>query len=173
MASRLTNWVNSDPISPGETVLTVGSLITVGLGVWLPWLIIKPGHTGPVPQIYLSGMETGIAGQDYLILGVAMIGLSTALTLSTYYRRKRLGRLVRGITGLVIALVTLLWVAGTTELNALWWFIGTNDPETGILEAYVLSAGVYLTLLGGILLLIAGASELTHGHGQNTGPSEH
>lgn len=144
-------------------VLTVVSLITVGLGVWLPWLIVEPGYDGPVPQLYISGMETGIAGQDYVILGVATVGLVATLALSTCYRRRRLGGLVRGVTGLLIVSSTSLWIAGTTGLDALWWFVSTNAPETGTLDVFVLGAGVYLTLFGGLLLLIGGGAELSLG----------
>lgn len=106
-------------------------------------------------------METGIAGHDYLILGVGAVGLLTAFALSTYYSHRRVGGVVRLVTGLLIAILTLLWVAGTTELDALWWFVGTNTPEPGTLEVYVLGIGVYLTLFGSILLMIAGGAELT------------
>jgi len=168
MGSVLTGRINSDPRLTGGAVLTIASIVIVSLGVWLPWLIVKPGYSGPVPQVYISGMETGIAGQDYLILGVGAVGLLTAPALSTRYSRRRLGGIVRGITGLLITLLTLLWVADTTVLNALWWFVDTNNPETGTLEVYVLGNGVYLTLFGSILLMIAGRTYLTHGRRRNT-----
>jgi hypothetical protein len=173
MVSVFFGRINTDPRLPGGAILTIVSVLTVGFGVWLRWLIVRPGYRGPVPQIYISGMETGIAGLDYLILGIGGIGLITSLTLSIYYNRRLVGGLVKGTTGLSIVLLTLLWIAETTALDTLWWFIETNGFDAGTTEVYVSGTGVYLTFIGGVLLMMAGGSELLHSQRQNIGSSRH
>lgn len=89
-------------------------------------------------------MEVGIAGLDYLLLGLVGIGVVTALVLSTRYRHRRSGGLVTVTTGLLLVLMTL------------WWVLQTTGTDGVFLDAYVLGAGVYVTIFGGILLMIAG-----------------
>lgn len=140
----LSDRLNRDLPTLGVSVLTLAGVGTVVLGVWLPWLVVKPGHTGPVPRMYISGMEVGIASQDYLVLASAAIGVVLALALSLRYRHRKLGGLVIIMTGLLLVLLSL------------WWVLETTGTEGVRLDVFVLGAGVYVTVFGGILLTIAG-----------------
>lgn len=140
----LSERLNRNVPSIGVSVLTLAGVGSVVLGVWPRWLVARPGHTGSVPRFAISGMEVGIAGLDYLLLGLVGIGVVTALVLSTRYRHRRSGGLVTVTTGLLLVLMTL------------WWVLQTTGTDGVFLDAYVLGAGVYVTIFGGILLMIAG-----------------
>ena len=121
-------------------VFAAGGVVAVVHGAWLPWLTVEPGHAGPVPAIYVSGMEAGIAGQDYPILALAGVA-GAAVVASRWWR---FGGLLTLSSGAGIVVLTLWWVVET---------IGTDGAYLGV---FVLGQGAYVTIAGGALFAGAG-----------------
>lgn len=120
--------------------LSVTGALAVLIGLWLPWLVVKPDHTGVVPAIHLPGMEHGFAGLDLPIVVVVVVGVA----LSTVYGSER--------TRARLALAT----AALTLLLAVWHVGQTAGIDGTYLDVFVVGGGVPLTLFGGGVLLVAG-----------------
>jgi len=131
-----------DPDAADATA-TVGSALVV-VGCWLPWVQVRPGYEGPVPMVYIAGMNPGLAGPDLLLVGLALAGLAAA-ALPTTPRR-----LVRGGTGLLVAVLVVSWT-----------LLG-GAADYGV---FVPDAGVPVALLGGLVLAAAGATGPLPGRG--------
>jgi predicted membrane channel-forming protein YqfA (hemolysin III family) len=120
-------------------------VVAVGVGTWLPWLTVRPGYDGPVPAIYLPGMDAGIAGLDWIALLVTALALAGVAPTSV----PRLGRvraaLVATFAGGLVVAVTILYL-----LSNVGSFLGTFVPD----------AGFYLTALGGVHLSVGGVLRL-------------
>ena len=130
---------------------TVICLAAIVLGVWLPWLVVHPEHTGPVPRFYISGMRYGIEASDWWILGVAGLGVGNAVDLSG--RRDRAAGVAGAVAGTGALLLTLLGVESLPACLYLPEPIAFGHATDCV---YVYGPGIFLTALGGALLALAG-----------------
>lgn len=128
---------DADPALP-ELLTLVGALI-VAAGTYVPWIVRTSGQD-VVVQIYVSGMEWGIAGQDYFVLGILAVGLTAA----GWYRHEPRGGYVVLATGVGVVLSTVAYLAATLSGGGV------------SLGAFVPGLGAYLTVGGGLLLVVAG-----------------
>lgn len=120
----------------------------VAVGAWLPWLMVRPGYDGPVPAVYLAGMDAGFAGLDWLALAVAAIALFGVLPVEL------MPVSIPGLGGMRAAVVTTIaggFVAALTVVSLL---------SNGFLGTFVPASGFYLTALGGVHLSVGGALRL-------------
>ena len=127
-----------------ERSLVGAGVITISIGAYLPWLKTNPSlpSDAQVPQILLPGMNTGLEGLDFALLG--LVGLS--LVLRGISLRKRLQ-----------TVFTLLAGVGPVALCALCL---SGSSLAGFTATFVPMLGWYLTVLGGVLLIIAGGFQL-------------
>ena len=121
-----------------EWLALVGALV-VTVGTYVPWIVAAPGRD-VVISIYVPGMEWGLAGLDYLLLGLLVVGLAAA----GRYRRRRRGGSIAAATGGAIVVLTGYVLAGTL----------LGGPAS--LGAFVPGLGAALTVAGGLLLVLAG-----------------
>jgi hypothetical protein len=117
----------------------------VAVGTWLPWVTVRPGYDGPVPAVYLPGMDAGFASLDWFLLLGAVVALVGVAPVSI----PRLGRaraagvaILAGGLVVVLALVSLFSSVGS--------FLGTFVPDVGF----------YLAALGGVHLSVGGMLQL-------------
>lgn len=139
-----------NPIRP-EVIALAGATI-VAVGTYVPWVVPAPG-VELVPAIYLQGMGWRVAGSDYLVLAVLLVGLATAAT----RRRRRHGGYLLAGTGAVVAALTALVTA--TSIDG---FVGTFVP----------GVGAFLTVVGGLVLVGAGWHHLETLDGRRDTPVE-
>ena len=127
-----------------ERSLVGAGLIAISIGAYLPWLKTNPSlpSDAQVPQILLPGMNAGLEGLDFALLG--LVGL--ALVLRGASSRKRLQ-----------TVFTLLAGVGPVVLCALCL---SGSSLAGFTATFVPALGWYLTVLGGVLLTIAGGLQL-------------
>jgi len=116
----------------------LGAVVTA-VGTYVPWIDTVP-DAGAVPAVFLPGMEWGVMGQDYLTISLLGLGLLAAAAL----RPRRAGGSVLAAAG--IAIVALTGYHAATTLSD--W------------EVFVPGAGVYVTGLGGLLLVVAGVAHV-------------
>lgn len=119
--------VNTDFSTP--EMLGLVSAIVAGIAAFLPW-VTAGVEAGPVD---VSASNTGIEGLGVLTLILAIIAVGTILATSW----EDLGTAATGIIGGVVAVV------------AIWKIVDINGAASPGL-------GLYLTVLGGIGLLVAG-----------------
>lgn len=125
---------------PRSAILRVAGSISLLVGAYLPWLRTNPSIDGPVPQVLIMGMESGIRGFDYLLLViVGVVLLPSFLT-----QRKRL-QAVSTLGG------------GVSSLLVCGHYVFGFDSLVGFNATFVPSVGWYLALLGGVLLTVNGA----------------
>lgn len=119
-------------------------MIAVSIGTYLPWLRTNPNlpPDAEMPTILLPGMNAGFEAFDFALLG--SVGL--VLFLRGVSSRKRLR-----------SLATLLTGAGTVLLCASYL---SRSSLAGFDATFVPALGWYLTVLGGVLLSIAGGLRL-------------
>lgn len=129
-------------LTPADGLALLGAA-AVAVGTYLPWIVTAP-DADVVPQVYLSGMERGIAGVDYVVLGVLVAGLAAA----AYYRDDRRGGYLAAGTGALVALLTGYYFAATVG---------------NFLGAFVPGPGAYLTVAGALLLVVAGWRQVRAG----------
>ncbi|WP_276300317.1 hypothetical protein [Halorussus lipolyticus] len=120
----------------------------VAVGTWLPWLMVRPGYQGPVPAIHLAGMETGIAGLDWLALTAAAVALLGVLPVELMPVSVPL------LGGARAAVVTTV-AGGFVAVLTVYYLL-----SSGFLGTFVPAAGFYLTALGGVHLSMGGALRL-------------
>jgi hypothetical protein len=122
------------------SVLAALGALVVGVGSYLPWLTVNPRlpDDQPIPSVYYAGMDSGIAGVDYVLLALAGLVLLAHLTGSREPRRS-------GLT-LVTGVVTMLACVGYLLLS----------PRIGFVGALVPALGWYLTFVGAVVLAVAG-----------------
>lgn len=133
----------------GSVVAALGTLLgclSVVGGAWLRWVVLDPDHTGPVIAIYVPGMETGFELHDALLLGVTVVGVGGSLVLARA-RRERLAGATTAATGVALCLLTL----GLARS-----LVPPGDPT---LDSFVVGPGTYVTVLGGVLLTLAGSAQ--------------
>lgn len=114
----------------GAEMLGLVSAVVVGIAAFLPW-ITAGVEAGPVD---VSASSTGIEGLGLLTLLLAIIAVGVILVL----RWEDFGTVVTGIVGVVVTVV------------ALWKIVDIDG-------AVAPGIGLYLTVLGGIGLVVAGA----------------
>jgi hypothetical protein len=125
---------NAEPTAP--EYLALAGAVLAAAGTTVPWVVTSP-WAEVVPAVYLDGMGYGVAGADYLLLGVLAVGLAAAAR----HRRARRGGYIAAATG---ALVAVLAVA--IALSSLSGFLG----------AFLPGPGAAVTAAGGVVLALAG-----------------
>ncbi len=126
----------------GHSIPTILVLIAVTTGAFLPWIRPNPGLTGEtdaIPAILLPKMNAGLEGYSLLLLVPVLAVLSI---------------LVFGRTARYRSLATLL-VGGFTVLLPIYYLRSTS--LAGFDSTFVPAPGWYVTIAGGLLLVIAGA----------------
>lgn len=133
--------------------MTLAGVVSVVVGVWLPWLIFRPGYTGPARRLhlYISGMHYGIQGMGWWVLGSGALGVGNAVALSG--RRDRAAGVARGSAGVGVVLLALLYIVDGMGCLYVPDIAGLGYT-TGCI--YVHGPGVFLTAFGGVLLALAG-----------------
>lgn len=128
-----------------ELALTVGGVLLVVAGLYLPWVQVNPAHEGPVYAIYLAGMEWGFQDVDL----AAAVGIALLTGVGTHVRRP-LGH--AAVTGAgVIAIALPIWHAH--EVLGGWGPVlagASSDPM------FVSASGAFVTAVGGLVLVLAG-----------------
>ena len=120
----------------------------VAVGAWLPWLMVRPGYQGPVPAIHLAGMDTGLAGLDWLALAAAAIALLGVLPVELMPVSIPL---LGGSRAAVVTTIAGGFIAALTVYYLL---------SSGFLGVFVPASGFYLTALGGVHISMGGALRL-------------
>jgi hypothetical protein len=121
-----------------ERGLVLTGVSLVSLGMYLPWVRVKPSHEGPINSIGLPGMETGITGLDAGLLSLGLIALVLVV-------RKNLSRyssvfiIVAGLFYLCLPLFHALVI---------------------LIPPFISNVGTFITGLGGVLMTIAGTIHL-------------
>lgn len=116
----------------------------VAVGVYAPWLTVNPALPADtaVPASSVTGTTAGVEVFDVVVFGVVGLGLFLRW-LST---RKPAEAAVTLSTGIGIAGFCLLYL--------------TTAPRIGFTGTFVPAAGWYLTMSTGLLLTLAGGTEL-------------
>ena len=120
----------------------------VAVGAWLPWLMVRPGYQGPVPAIHLAGMDTGLAGLDWLALAAAAIALLGVLPVELMPVSIPL---LGGSRAAIVTTIAGGFIAALTVYYLL---------SSGFLGVFVPASGFYLTALGGVHISMGGALRL-------------
>lgn len=113
---------------------TLAGLALIAVGSWLPWIRTDP--TGPVPAVYIGGMDSGLETWGALLLPLAVLAALVVLARPDWRARFLLAAGVGGF-GVAIAFYQLL----------------SYPPLTGAFRAGV---GVYVVAVGSVLALAAG-----------------
>lgn len=121
-----------------EWVALAGTVLAA-VGTVPPWIVVAPGQD-VVIRIYVPGMEWGLAGVDYLVLGVLAVGTAAAART----RPARSEAVVAAGTGIVVAALAAQF---------LWARVLFGPAALG---AFMPGPGVGLTLVGATLLVAAG-----------------
>ena len=127
-----------------DRILVGGGVTTISVGTYLPWLKINPGlpPDAEIPTILLPGMNAGFEAFDFALLG--LVGL---VLLSRVSSRKRLQTVITLLTGVGTVLFCASYLSGSSL--------------AGFNSTFVPALGWYLTVLGGVLLSVAGGSQLS------------
>ena len=127
-----------------DRILVGAGMIAVAVGVYLPWLKTNPTlpSNAEIPTVYYSGMNAGFEGFDFTLLGV--VGL--ALVFRGISSRKRLQTAFTLLAGVGAVVLCALYLSGSSL--------------TGFAATFVPALGWYSTVLGGVLLTIAGGFQL-------------
>jgi len=130
----------------------LSALLVVGVsgnavGVYLPWVQTNPSFpaTAEVPTVLLDGMLPGIRGLDFVLLGGA--GLVPVLYVAS------VGEGARSVLTVLSGLGTVLLCLYRLSATPITGF----DAAIGFDATFVPAEGWYLTVLGGVLLTVAGA----------------
>ncbi|QKY19483.1 hypothetical protein B4589_003475 [Halolamina sp. CBA1230] len=141
---------------------TLAGVAAVAVGVWLPWIVINPEYPARFPRLYVSGMGYRIEGFDWWILGLVALGVGIGVAFSG--RRDRVASVARGVTGLVVVLLTLLWAGDRGGLDCL--YVPVVDLAFGASCRYAHGPGVFVTAFGGVLLILAGGYQFVTATGE-------
>lgn len=126
--------------SIGVLSLTAVGAVAVAVGLWLPWLVVKPTHAGAVPSITHTGTGYGFSGFDYPVLLLVAVGALLSARYGTTRSRARLSILT----------------AAVPVLTVLWYVARTVGVDGTYLDVFVVGRGISVTLFGGGVLLVAG-----------------
>lgn len=131
------------------SVLAGLGAVVVAVGSYLPWLSVNSRLQDDVevPSVLYAGMESGVAGVDYVLLALAALVVVAHATRTREPRRS-------GLT-LVTGVGTMLACLGYLLQSSAIGFVGTFVPALGW---YLTFAGsVLLSVVGGIGVLVAAA----------------
>lgn len=151
----------ADGPSLGYVVATITAAVLGVVGAWLPWVRKRPvGYTQGEPYYtaeYVSGLDAGLAGGDFLLVFVAVAVVGVVLWARHGNRRPDL----------------VLVAAGGLVLVRYWRLF----REYRGVDRYALRIGLYLVLVGGLLFLLVGggsmlARHVTAGGAGNRAPHE-
>lgn len=136
-----TSW----PVStPSRATVEHGLAVLGGLpatvGTYFPWIRTNPDWEGPLTAVYYPGMDAGFESMDYLVPVPVVLVLAAAL----------LGRRGLGAAG-----ATLL--AGVAAVAVPLRHVSAYGLLAG---GFVADLGIPVTVAGGLLLLVAGASQV-------------
>lgn len=128
-----------------ERLLLAGGVLGVALGTYFPWLRVNPTlpADAKIPTMYITGMESGIAGLDFPLLG--LVALAAVGQLGDSHSR-------------LPSLFTLL--TGVATVFACGYYLA-SFPVVGFDGTFVPDRGWYLTVLAGGLLVITGGMQLS------------
>lgn len=129
----------------GLVGILIAGITSILAGSWLRFLVFA-GEIPPSPSAAEHRVWTafGITGPDFLLLGLVLGGVLAAVFSSNAGRNRRSGLLFQ-LTGILGGAVTL------------WRLLEVTGPDGVWADSYVIGPGVYLTLLGAILLVIGGS----------------
>lgn len=114
--------------------LALASGVVVSFGSYLPWVRVASGISGPIPDVGLTGMNSGLETLGMVLIPLSVLGTVATLRWPTD-RRVGLGTFTVG--GVVVAV---------TVHFALTIPFGHLVPDHG----------VYVTIFGGLLFAITG-----------------
>ncbi|EJN61206.1 hypothetical protein [Halogranum rubrum] len=125
-------------LSPStQSTLTLLASILVAAGSVLPWLRVNPAHTGPVINIYLAGMDSGLD-----LWGLVLVPAVLALGVLHAFDARPISDLTTLLVGcLSVGLVTLYW-------------------QSAVGGYFVPDVGWYVALAGSLLLLTVGVQRV-------------
>jgi len=132
-----------------STLVFVGGVLALVVGLWLPWYAISPEHSGPIAGFIYSGMETGFAFLDWFVLA-----LLVALVLGFV---GGLPSRVNAVLWIFVGLLSLVVIVGYSYVTAGIFGLGEHSYYE---QQFVVDTGVYLSLAGALLLITSGVFEL-------------
>ncbi|MFC4449871.1 hypothetical protein [Halorussus aquaticus] len=119
-------------LSPPEAASFVG-LGLLAVGSYLPW--VRTNAAGPVPAVYLPGMNTGLD-----LWGLVIVPLAVAAVALLWRPSRRASRVATAAAGGVACLLALVELSAYPRLDA---------------SPFAPAVGVYVTLAGGVVALAA------------------
>jgi hypothetical protein len=128
--------VSADADVTAPEYLALAGAVLAAAGTTIPWVVTSP-WAEVVPAVYLDGMGYGVAGADYLLLGVLAVGLAAAAR----YRRAPRGGYLAAATGALVAVLAV-----DLAFSSLGGFLG----------AFLPGPGAAVTAAGGVVLVLAG-----------------
>lgn len=123
----------------GAIVAVVGIGLIL-IGSWLDWYVQLGVNFGQSAKA-----ASRIARQGEWLPLLALIGTPMSIAVAMVYPRRKLGGILLFSTGLTTIGLTVWWLVSAT---------GTNGISSA---GFVVASGVYMSLVGGTLLLLAGA----------------
>ncbi len=126
---------------------SVVGIVTCGvagvvIGLSLVWLVRLTEIPARASLNVVPGMEFGIRGPDFLILGILDVGLLTS------FAAWQTGRTRVTSTALMLS-------GGLASSVTVWRFVALTGPD-GKWASYLLGPGAYVTIGGGALVLVGG-----------------
>ena len=127
-----------------NNLLMVGGGVAVAVGTYLPWIQPNPNLASgaEIPMISYYGMNAGFEGFDFALLG--------AVALLTFLSGV-------GFQPSVSTVMTLVVGIGITVFSGYYM---SGYGLVGFSATFVPALGWYLTLLGGVLLSVAGGVQV-------------
>lgn len=134
-----------------ESVTLIGVAL-VAVGAWLPWLVLRPGYTGPARRLnaYVAARHYVIKGLGWWALGLATLGVGNAVRFSRH--SDRAGGVARGVGGLGVVLLALVWILDWGNFDCLY----VPGLSTAADCTYVYGPGIFVMAYGGVLVAFAG-----------------
>lgn len=132
-----------DGVPWGASALATTGIAFAIAGTWFDWLAPIPGIDSSVPGAAAS-MTIGIAGTNVTLLALMIGGSLVALSIGVA-RNARVGGLL------------LLGTGVATVLQTGWRMVATAGVDGVVDDVYLVGPGPYLALIGGVVLLVAGA----------------
>ncbi|MCU4743916.1 hypothetical protein [Natronoglomus mannanivorans] len=124
-----------------RSILPALALLAITVGAYRPWIRPNPerrGETDVIPDILLPKMNSGLEAYSVLLLGLVL----AALAILVFERTARRRSLATVVVGSVTVLVAIQYLRSTSL--------------AGFDSTFVPTDGWYVTVAGGILLVIAG-----------------
>lgn len=141
--------MDTTALREGRPLALLGTVL-VAVGFYLPWVVVDPAHDGPVPDVFLWGMETGLSPHpEAQLLGLVPALLVAAAALFDDGRDS--GALFFVAAGLFYGLLPIYHAEAVVGS---WAQFTLLEAGSG---AFVSASGAYATSAGGLLLVLAGA----------------